>query len=125
VPVGDYDGEVEAEMAEPGREHVADRTLGLEDAEAGVERGHLHGRGNEGGTGASLGAVGLRDHGRDVDAPAEQLAERRHGELRRAEERDAHHSGRADAGCTSVMVGASPCSRFHRARRSRRRIKLR
>ena len=69
---------------------------------------------NQLGAGATLRLVRLGDHACDGEAPAQQRLQRRHGEDRRPEENDPHHSDRADAADTSLVKPVSSlCSRRH------------
>ena len=103
MAVGHDDAEVGLEPAQAGGEDVADRALGLQDGMPAACGGGLDGRRDQGGAGAALRPVGLGHHADDLVPLPEQRPERRHRELRRAEEDDPHHSGRAGAGCTSLM----------------------
>jgi hypothetical protein len=70
------------------------RVLGLEDRDGLAEGDLLDRRRDELRARPSLGTIGLRHHGNDVEPFSGETTQRRNGELRGAEEEEAHVSRR-------------------------------
>ena len=126
VSVGDDDAELGVEAPETGEKDISRRSLGLKHLQPRLRGGPFDRRLHEGGARAAMRLVWLGDDGSDIVPLVEQSFEGGHGELRRTEEDDPHHSGRAVSATTSLRYPVSSLrSRRQRASSIWRLIRLR
>jgi hypothetical protein len=103
VPVRHHDSEIRLQSAQTCGENIADWPHWLKNRDTSGLRRDFHWRGNQLRAGPSLRLVRLGNGTGYGEAAAQQRLQRRHGEGRRTEEDESHHSDRADAAWTSFV----------------------